>query len=203
MRIIRGNKKLCFLVVSVLVVAIVGGLALSALAAEEHEGTSDFKKTWMKVWEILNFLILAFLMFKLLKDPVKKFFHDRAQLFEQQIEDAEGASVEAEREFKELEKRFELLDQEIQQLRQVITGHGERERDKIIADAKLTAEHMLEKARLESDMMVRNAKMQLRHQIINEAVARAEESLRRTIEKDDQERLVNEYLHNLSQRVTL
>lgn len=202
MRIIRGNKKLCFFLVSVLVVAIVGGLALSALAAEEHEGTSSFKKTWMKVWEIINFLILAFLVFKLLKDPVKKFFQDHAQMFQQQIEDAEGASVEAEHEFKELEKRFELLDQEIQQLRQVITGQGEREREKIIADAKLTAEHMLEKARLESDMMVRNAKMQLRHQIINEAVGIAEESLRKAIEQEDQERLVNEYLHNLSQRVT-
>jgi F-type H+-transporting ATPase subunit b len=199
MRINRGNKKLWFLLVSVLVVAIVGGLAFSALAAEEHEGTSNFKKTWMKIWEILNFLILAFFVFKFLKDPVKKFFQDRAQMLRQQIEEAEGASAEAERQLKELEKRFELLDEEIQKLRQVITEQGERERDKIISDAEQTAEYMLEKARLESDMMVRNAKMELRRQVIDEAVGIAEESIKKAIEQEDQERLVDEYLRNLNQ----
>jgi F-type H+-transporting ATPase subunit b len=202
MKINRGNKKLCFLLVSVLVVAIVGGLALSALAAEEKGDTSSFKKTWMKVWEVLNFLILAFLVFKLLKDPVKKFFQERAQMFQQQIEEAEGASVEAEHEIKELEKRLELLDEEIQQLQRVITEQGERERDKIISDAEQTAEYMLEKARLQSDMMVRNAKMQLRRQVIDEAVGIAEESIKRAIEQKDQERLVDEYLRSLKQVVT-
>lgn len=202
MRINRGNKKLCFLLISVLVVAIVGGIALSAFAAEEKEGTSSFKKTWIQVWQVLNFLILAFFLYKLLKDPAKKFFQDRAQMFQQQIEEAEGASVEAEREFKELEQRLELLDEEIQQLRQVITEQGERERDKIIADAKQTAEYMLEKARLQSDMMVRRAKMQLRRQVIDEAVGTAEKSIRKAIEQKDQERLVNEYLQNLEQMTT-
>jgi F-type H+-transporting ATPase subunit b len=202
MRINRGNKKLCFLLISVLVVAIVGGIALSAFAAEEHASTSSFKKTWMQVWEILNFLILAFFLFKLLKDPVKKFFQNRAQMFQQQIEEAEGASVEAESEFKELEKRFELLDEEIQQLRQVITEQGERERNKIIADAKQTAEYMLEKARLESDVMVQSAKMQLRREAIDEAVVIAEESIKKAIQQEDQDRLVNEYLHNLKETTT-
>jgi len=202
MRINRGKKKLCILLISVLVVAIVGGIALSAFAAEEKEGTSSFKKTWIQVWQVLNFLILAFFLYKLLKDPAKKFFQDRAQMFQQQIEEAEGASVEAEREFKELEQRLELLDEEIQQLRQVITEQGERERDKIIADAKQTAEYMLEKARLQSDMMVRRAKMQLRRQVIDEAVGTAEKSIRKAIEQKDQERLVNEYLQNLKQMTT-
>jgi len=202
MRIKQGNKKLCFLIVSVLVVAIVGGLALSAAAAEEQKGTSSFKKTWMKVWEVLNFLILAFLVFKFLKDPVKKFFQERADMFQQQIEEAEGASLEAEREFKEIEKRLELLDEEIQQLQHVIIEQGERERNKIISDAKQTAEYMLEKARLQSDMMVRNAKMELRRQVIDEAVGIAEESIRKAMEKEDQERLVDEYLRSLKQVVT-
>ena len=202
MRINQGNKKLCFLLVSVLVVAIVGGLALSALAAEEHEDTSSFKKWWMKIWEVLNFLILAFLLFKLLKDPVKKFFQERAHMFQQQIEEAEGTSVEAERELKELESRFELLDEEIQQLRQLITGQGERERDKIISDAKQTAEYTLEKAKIESDMMMREAKIRLRTEVSNEAMRLAEESIKKEISKKDQERLVDEYLRNLKQVAT-
>ncbi len=202
MRINRGNKRLCFLLVSVLVVALVGGLALSAFAAEEKKGTSSFKKTWMKIWEVLNFLILAFFVFKLLKDPVKNFFQGRAEMFRQKIAEAEGATIEAERELEEVESRFKMLDEEIQRLQQTITGQGERRRDKIISDAEQTAEYMLEKAKIESDMMMREAKSRLRREVTNEAVRLAEESIKKEIGKKDQERLVDEYLQDLKQVAT-
>ena len=202
MRINRGNKRLCFLLVSVLVLALVGGLALSAFAAEEREGTSTFKKTWMKIWEVLNFLILAFLVFKVLRDPVKNFFQGRTEMFRQKIAEAEGASVEAERELKEVESRFEMLDEEIQRLQQTITEQGERGRDKIISDAEQTAEYMLEKAKFESEMMMREAKIRLRREVTNEAVKLAEESIKKEIGKKDQERLVDEYLQDLKQVAT-
>ena len=202
MRINRGKKRLCFLLVSVLVLALVGGLALSAFAAEEREGTSTFKKTWMKIWEVLNFLILAFLVFKVLRDPVKNFFQGRTEMFRQKIAEAEGASVEAERELKEVESRFEMLDEEIQRLQQTITEQGERRRDKIISDAEQTAEYMLEKAKIESDMMMREAKIRLRREVTNEAVRLAEGSIKKEIGKKDQERLVDEYLQDLKQVAT-
>ena len=199
MRINRGNKRLCFLLVSVLVVALVGGLALSAFAAEEKKGTSSFKKTWMKIWEVLNFLILAFLVFKFLKDPVKNFFQGRAEMLSEKIAEAEGASIEAERELEEVESRFKMLDEEIQRLQQTITEKAERERDKIISDAEQTAEYMLEKARLEAAFSARQARSQLRREVVDGAVKLAEESIRKAIDKQDQERLVDEYLQDLQQ----
>jgi F-type H+-transporting ATPase subunit b len=202
MRINRGNKRLCFLLVIVLVLALVGGLALNAFAAEERKGTSSFKKTWMKIWEVLNFLILAFLMFKLLRDPVKNFFQNRTEMLRQKIAEAEGASIEAERELKEIESRFEMLDEEIQRLQQTITEQGARRRDNIISDAEQAAEYMLEKAKIESDMMMREAKIRLRREVSNEAVRLAEESIKKEIGKKDQERLVDEYLQDLKQVAT-
>jgi F-type H+-transporting ATPase subunit b len=198
MSINRSNKKLYVFIVSVLVVAVVGSLALNAWAAEGHEGAGSFKKTWMKIWEILNFLILAFILFKLLKDPVKNFFRGRADMFREEIENSETASLEAERELKEAESRFETLDEEISRLRQVVIEQGENERQKIISDAKQTAEYMLEKARIESDRMIREAKVKLRREVIDEAVKIAEESVRRAISKKDQQRLIDEYLQNLT-----
>lgn len=190
------------MLVSVLVLALVGGLALSAFAAEEREGTSTFKKTWMKIWEVLNFLILAFLVFKVLRDPVKNFFQGRTEMFRQKIAEAEGASIEAERELKEIESRFEMLDEEIQRLQQTITEQGARRRDNIISDAEQAAEYMLEKAKIESDMMMREAKIRLRREVTNEAVRLAEGSIKKEIGKKDQERLVDEYLQDLKQVAT-
>jgi F-type H+-transporting ATPase subunit b len=123
-------------------------------------------------------------------------------MFRQKIAEAEGASVEAERELKEVESRFEMLDEEIQRLQQTITEQGERRRDKIISDAEQTAEYMLEKAKIESDMMMREAKIRLRREVTNEAVRLAEGSIKKEIGKKDQERLVDEYLQDLKQVAT-
>jgi F-type H+-transporting ATPase subunit b len=202
MNINRGKKSLRFFLVCLLLVALVGGLALSAVAAEAQEGKSTFKNIWMNSWRVLNFLILAFFLVKLLKEPLSRFFKESARVIREKLQGTEESYLEAERKLTEVEKQLELLDEEIQNLQQAVGVLGQKERDKIIASAEQTAEHLLEKARLEATYSVEQAKSQLRREVIDEAVKTAEESVRKAINKKDQERLVNEYLHNLKQVVT-
>lgn len=199
MSIYRSNKRLRFLLVSVLVITVVGCLALTAFAAEAEQGPSSFKKIWMLSWRLLNFLILAYLMVRLLKKPLSSFFQESARVIREQLQGTEQACQEAEQELQEMENRLEALDQEIQKLQGVIGEHGQRERDKIIANARQTAEQMLEKARLEAAYSAQQAKNQLRLEVIDAAVRTAAESIRKAIESGDQERLVNEYLQDLKQ----
>ncbi len=199
MSIYRSNKRLRFLLVSVLVITVVGCLALTAFAAEAEQGPSSFKKIWMLSWRLLNFLILVYLMVRLLKKPLSSFFQESARVIREQLQGTEQACQEAEQELQEMENRLEALDQEIQKLQGVIGEHGQRERDKIIANARQTAEQMLEKARLEAAYSAQQAKNQLRLEVIDEAVRKAAESIRKAIESGDQERLVNEYLQDLKQ----
>ena len=199
MSIYRSNKRLRFLLVSVLVITVVGCLALTALAAEAEQGPSSFKKIWMLSWRLLNFLILAYLMVRLLKKPLSSFFQESARVIREQLQGTEQACQEAEQELQEMENRLEALDQEIQKLQGVIGEHGQRERDKIIANARQTAEQMLEKAKLEAAYSAQQAKNQLRLEVIDAAVRTAAESIRKAIESGDQERLVNEYLQDLKQ----
>ena len=202
MNVNRGKKRLRFFLVCLLLVALVGGLALSALAAEAQEGKSTFKNIWMNSWRVLNFLILAFFLVKLVKEPLSRFFKESARVIREKLKGTEESYLEAERKLTEVEKQLELLDEEIQNLQQAVGVLGQKERDKIIASAEQTAEHLLEKARLEAAYAVEQAKSQLRREVIDGAVKTAEESVRKAINKTDQERLVNEYLHNLKQVVT-
>jgi F-type H+-transporting ATPase subunit b len=202
MNIYRDKKRLRFFLVGVLLVTLVGGLALSALAAESQQGTSNFKKIWMTSWRVLNFLILAFFLVKLLKEPLSRFLQESARSIRENLQGTEEAFLQAEGELEEVEKRLESLEEETQKLRTAIGELGEKERDKIIANARQTAEHTLEKARLEAGYSVEQAKSQLRRQVIDEAVRIAEESVRKAITNSDQKRLVDEYLHNLKQVVT-
>ena len=202
MNIYRDKKRLRFFLVGVLLVTLVGGLALSALAAESQQGTSNFKKIWMTSWRVLNFLILAFFLVKLLKEPLSRFLQESARSIRENLQGTEEAFLLAEGELEEVEKRLESLEEETQKLRTAIGELGEKERDKIIANARQTAEHTLEKATLEAGYSVEQAKSQLRRQVIDDAVRIAEESVRKAITNSDQKRLVDEYLHNLKQVVT-
>jgi len=199
MSIYRSNKRLRFFLVSVLVITVVGCLALTALAAETEQGPSSFKKIWMNSWRVLNFLILAYFLVRLLKNPLSSFFQESARVIREQLQGTEQACQEAEQELQEMENRLEALDQEIQKLQDGIGEHGQRERDKIIANARQTAEQMLEKAKLEAAYSAQQAKNQLRLEVIDEAVRMAAESVRKAIASGDQERLVNEYLQDLKQ----
>ena len=202
MNLYRDRKRLRFFLVGLLMITLVGGLALVALAAEGQQGTSNFKKIWMDCWRVINFLILVFFLFKVLKEPLSRFFQESARSIREKLQGTEEAYLLAQRELEEVEKQLESLDAETLKLRTAIGEIGEKERDKIIANARQTAEHMLEKARLEAGYRVEEAKSELRRQVIDEAVKTAEDSVRKLINQTDQERLVNEYLHNLKEVVS-
>ena len=202
MNLYPDKKRLRLFLVGLLLITLVGGLALVALAAEGQQGTSNFRKIWMDCWRVINFLILVFFLFKVLKEPLSRFFQESARSIREKLQGTEEAYLLAQRELEEVEKQLESLDAETLKLRTAIGEIGEKERDKIIANARQTAEHMLEKARLEAGYRVEEAKSELRRQVIDEAVRTAEDSVRKLINQADQERLVNEYLHNLKEVVS-
>ena len=202
MNLYPDKKRLRLFLVGLLLITLVGGLALVALAAEGQQGTSNFRKIWMDCWRVINFLILVFLIVKVLKEPLGRFFQESARSIRERLQGTEEGYLLAQRELEEVEKQLENLDAETLKLRTAIGEIGEKERDKIIANARQTAEHMLQKARLEAVYSVEQAKSELRRQVIDEAVKTAEDSVRKLINQTDQERLVNEYLHNLQEVIS-
>ncbi|MEJ2364871.1 MAG: ATP synthase F0 subunit B [Deltaproteobacteria bacterium] len=202
MNLYRDKKGLRLFLVGLLLITLVGGLALVALAAEGQQGTSNFRKIWMDCWRVINFLILVFFIVKVLKEPLSRFFQESARSIREKLQGSEEAYLLAQRELEEVEKQLEDLEAETLKLKTAIGEIGEKERDKIIANANQTAEHMLEKARVEAVYSVEEAKTELRRQVIDEAVKAAEDSVRKLINQTDQERLVNEYLHNLKEVVS-
>ncbi len=185
------------MLVSVLLITLVGGLAVSAFAADNQQGPSRFKQIWMTSWRVLNFLILAFFLVKLLREPLTRFFQKSARVIREQLQGTEQACLEAERELEEAERRLETLNEEIQKLQHTISEQGESARDRIIVNARRTADQVMEKAKFAAASSIQQAKGQLRREVVDAAVKIAEERIRKVIDSSDQQRLVDEYLHNL------
>jgi F-type H+-transporting ATPase subunit b len=173
--------------------------ATSIIYASQGEGEETDHGDLLKdyAWRMLNFAILAFIIYKLTWQKLKEFFIGRREGVKEAMAEAVKAKEEAKAKFKEYSERLEKASGEIDGISEMIKAQGASEKEKLIESAKRAAEKMKEdsRARVEQDM--KKAANQLRVEASKLAVEMAEEMLSKTIKKEDHERLVKESLDRM------
>jgi len=176
----------------------VAGMAALGFAAGGGEGahhvdTGKQMKDFM--WRVIDFVALVgIIVWALKKANAKGALADRAANVEKALREAEEARAAAEKKFAEYSEKLEKANQEIDGIYAAIRKEGELEKERIIAEAKATADKIREQAAATASQEILKAKAELREEAARLAVQMAEQSLRETIKKDDQDRLVNDYL---------
>lgn len=176
----------------------VAGMAALGFAAEGGEGahhvdTGKQMKDFM--WRVIDFVaLLGIIVWALKKANAKGALADRTASVEKALREAEEARAAAEKKFAEYSGKLEKANQEIDEIYASIRKEGELEKERIIAEAKVTADKIREQAAATASQEVLKAKAELREEAARLAVQMAEQALRETIKKDDQDRLVNDYL---------
>ncbi len=173
--------------------AIVLILVADAFAAsgggESHGGEwKDF------AWRMMNFVILAGLLYWLMAKKIKEFFAGRRDEIKLALEQAQAAKEEAEQKYREYTAKLEKATEEIAGISEMIKAQGLMEKERIIEDAKKAAEKMKEdtKARVEQEM--KKAGNMLRAEAVKLSVEMAEELLKRNIKAADHDIMVKDYL---------
>lgn len=189
MRQRRGVLLCCFFAVACLLGA---GMAFASSGGEHGEG--GFDKTADFIYRIINFTILAGALFFLLRKPVKKAFGDRTQRIQEQLADLEKQKEEAEKKYAEYKGKLALLEQETAKIIASYIAEGEAVKAQIIDEARKMAEKMREQAKVAIQQEFEKAKAQLQAEIVNEAVIAAEKLIKKEINDEDQDRLVDEYV---------
>jgi F-type H+-transporting ATPase subunit b len=149
------------------------------------------------IWTILTFLILLTLLAKFAWRPLLQALDSRQEAIRKSLDDAQKAKQELER-----------LQQESTQ----IIRQARVEADAIItrsrSDAERLREEMRQKARAESDAIVKNAErqiqlettralQQIRHEAVDLSVMIASKIIQRNLSKEDNERLIDEALRQV------
>ena len=186
-----------YIAATTICLAIVGlaavGFASEGGGGAHHPDTGAQLKDF--AWRALDFAILvAILVWALKKANVKGLLADRRANIEKALREATAAREAAERKFAEYSDKLAKANKEIEEIREAITREGEAEKARIIAEAKLAAEKIKEQAQQAAGHEVLKAKAELRKEAAKLAVQLAEQTLREKIRKDDQDRLVGEYL---------
>jgi F-type H+-transporting ATPase subunit b len=173
-------------------------LAAAGFASEAGEGAHHVdtgKQLKDFAWRVLDFgALLALVVWALKKADVKGTLAARQQSIEKALREAAEAKDAAEKKFAEYSTKLAAANKEIDDIYAAIRNEGEAEKARIIAEAKVMAEKIREQASQAASQEVLKARTELRVEAARLAVELAEQAIKEKIVKNDQDRLVGEYL---------
>ena len=161
------------------------------------EGEGGFSRE--TIWQIIAFALLVFLLVRMLKKPMAAFLAKRREEIRSALDQASKREAEAQKVMADCEKKLETMSQEIQELHETIRKEGEEERKRIVERAGEEEERVRKQAQIIAEHEVKKARAALKKEMVDLSVELAERLLRETIQPQDQERLVREYIGKLKE----
>lgn len=177
-----------------LLLALVPSVAFAA--GGEHGDHGGFPwGHWLA--SMVNFAIFAGILWWKALPMIQDHFKERSMTLRADIEEAKQLREEAQKKLDEYSSRLEKLDDERAQLMDEYHKAGEREKDKIVADAKRQVDKMRADAELLINQEVRKAVHAIERQAVDLAVDMARKSLESKIDDRMQNTLVDGYVTEL------
>lgn len=177
------------------------GVALSSTEggnSGEHAQAHE-SKGWVATdtYRVMNFTVLAAALFFLLRKPLAKGLNARTAGIRDQLSDLEARKNEAEAQLAAYTEKLAKLDQEAERLVAEYIRQGNEAKERILQEAELAAEKLEAQALRNIEHEFKTAKAKLQEDILEKALAKAEEIIRERITAEDQDRLVDEYLEKV------
>lgn len=146
---------------------------------------------------ILNFLVLAALLYGLLWEPIMKMLDDRAASIRKDIEQASASREDAEKLKQRYEQAMANARSEANRLRQEKVREGDAEKDNIIGRARDEARRLVEDARSQITAAMSDARRDLRKEVGGISVEIAARILGREVDQSVHRQMIDEFLRNL------
>jgi F-type H+-transporting ATPase subunit b len=193
---VAKSKKVRCVVLMTLMIAMLmyGGLVIASEG--EHSEHEAAHKGWVATdtYRVMNFAVLAVALFFLLRKPVTQALDSRIKGIKEQLEELEKKKADAEKELAAYSGKLEQLNEEADKIIEEYIRQGNEAKARILKEAESTAEKLEEQAKKNIAYEFEQARKNLREDILEKAIAKAERMIKDRISTEDQERLVDEYL---------
>jgi F-type H+-transporting ATPase subunit b len=160
-------------------------------------GEMELESPFTLLMRLVNFLLLAALLYYFLRKPIKNFLVQRQQGVREALEEAQRAAKEAEARYKEMEKKLAQAHKEMEELKNMIIEQGKQEKERILARAHKEAERIIKQAELAAEQELKKAYSSIRLEAVEMAAAIAEAILKDKIDSKDHKRLIEQYVENV------
>ncbi len=153
---------------------------------------------WFEMFaKSVNAIIFFGLLFWLAKKPIVAALRSQRENLAQQLEEAEQKEKEAAERLAQIEKRMAGLKDEVEEILKKTDAAANREKEKILEQAKKEAEKIRQIAEREIENRFRTAREELRSYMTNLAVEKAEAILMEKMNGTDVEHTMTQYLKEL------
>jgi F-type H+-transporting ATPase subunit b len=172
---------------------------VTVLAAEEGGGGSFLVKPGigLMIWTLLTFAITLYVLNRLAFPRISEQLDKRQRAIEESIDTAEKTKTEAEEILAEYRERLREARTQAEEIVARARKAGEQHQEESLSQARVQREELMEQTRRDIEAETRRAIQEIRNQVADLTVLATEKVTRKTLDEDDQRRLVEEALGEL------
>ncbi|QEC47729.1 F0F1 ATP synthase subunit B [Baekduia soli] len=174
-------------------------LATLPIAASESSGGSFLVQPGigLMVWTLIVFGVSLLLLWRLAFPAISEALEKRQKLIEESIDSAQRTKTEAEDLLTEYRERLKEARAQAEEIVTRARKAGETHERESLEAAKVSREELLAQTRRDIEAETRRAIQEIRREVADLTVAATERVTRKTLNEDDQRRLVEEALSEL------
>ena len=165
---------------------------------------ADNTDSWRPVFDLVmrwvNFGILAFLLIKFTRTPLRDFFQSRKKELSREIEKLENEKEKILQDINENLKALEESGVRFEKLKERIIAQGKINKQKIIEDAQQESRILLEGAKQKIENRFIEARNAFRSELIDSAIAIATDRLSKEMTSKDKKKWVDHFVASTQSR---
>jgi F-type H+-transporting ATPase subunit b len=158
------------------------------------EGEGGWRSSYDLIMMWVNFAILAFVLVKFGKNPIKGFFRDQKESIVRTIENIEAEKESNAAQLKQTQELMQESAIRFNAVKEKIIAEGELKKQAIIESARRESQLMINQTNFWIDRQILRAKQRLKSELIDEAIETTLKRLPQAITPEDNQKSINRYL---------
>jgi F-type H+-transporting ATPase subunit b len=160
------------------------------------EASSNWRSTFDLVMRWVNFVIIAFVMVRFGKKPIKDFLSNRRAEIEQQIKKYEQQKEAVTEKIEEANQKLKDSAVRFEKIKTRIIEDGQKKKQQIIEGARQESMILLASARQKIENQIAEARNLIRSELVESAIALAEQRLPQEITPVDEQKLIDHFMES-------
>jgi F-type H+-transporting ATPase subunit b len=178
---------------------MLAGLTYAVLAvAPEGNGTLLDVNPGLIFWTVITFIALMWILKKIAWKPILAALDQRENAIRDALERAEKAKDEAQKLMDENKANLAKADEESKLIIEQSRSYAAKLKDQMLQESKQQARQIVDDAMAEIERKKLTAFNELKSEVAGIAIQAAEKILRENLNKESQNRIVNNYLNEIN-----
>lgn len=161
----------------------------------------DIANTSLYFWTVIAFLILLFLLVRYVYPVIRRQLEERQRVIEESIQEAEDTRTEARELLAEYRKQLDEARGEARQILEESRRQGDAQRERAKREAREEGDRIIQRAREEIGRERESTLREIRGEVAEMVISTSERVIRRSLGRDEHERLISDSLDSLESEV--